>query len=79
MRTSSVRATRAYSTVTAAVVAAAETVQQYVYVTADDEVSGGAAGTRFVGSHARVVARVFAAHTRYRQSAGIRVFCNLNA
>lgn len=79
MRTSSVCATRAYSTVTAAVVAAAETAQQYVYVTAHDEVSSGAAGSRFVGSHARVVARVLAAHARYRQSAGIRVFCNLNA
>lgn len=53
--------------------------EQYVYVTADDEVSSGAAGSRFVGSHARVVARVFAAHARYRQSAGILVFCNLNA
>lgn len=74
MRTSSVCATRA-------VVAAAETAQQYVYVyvTADDEVSSGTAGSRFVGSHARVVSRVFPAHARYRQSAGIIVFCNLNA
>lgn len=49
------------------------------YITADDQAGRGATGLRFVGCHASVVTRVFSAHLTDRQSAGIRVFCYLNA